>query len=122
MAIPKGLMRKTLTNPAFTAYNIHRAVLCAFFAMKERLEGKMLEDVTSAPGRSVGRIQALRAIEAGQAAKVYLAPDADEHFRRGLLQVCAENGLTVDESATMAQLGRACGIDVGAAVVVIHKN
>ena len=49
--------------------------------------------------------------------KVFLACDADRLLTDPIRSACG--GLPVEEGYTMAQLGRACGIAVGAAVVAV---
>ncbi|MFO7277222.1 MAG: ribosomal L7Ae/L30e/S12e/Gadd45 family protein [Pseudomonadota bacterium] len=55
----------------------------------------------------------------GQAAEVFIARDAEEHVVRGVVQACRERDLTITYVDTMAELGRACGIKVGAASAAI---
>lgn len=66
--------------------------------------------------RVVGAKQTLKAVQAGQVELVYLARDADEHVTGPIRQACENQGIKIIEVDTMAQLGKACGIDVGAAV------
>jgi len=65
-----------------------------------------------------GLKQSLRAIRDGRAAEVYLALDAQTGLRTSVMQQCSQSGITPVEVPTMAQLGKACGINVGAAVAV----
>ena len=65
----------------------------------------------------IGVKQSARAIRAGRAKRVFLACDADRLLTDSIRGVCA--GLPIEEGYTMAQLGRACGIAVGAAVVAV---
>ena len=58
----------------------------------------------------IGVKQSARAIRDGRAQRVFLACDA-------IRSACGS--LPVEEGYTMAQLGRACGIAVGAAVVTV---
>ena len=50
---------------------------------------------------------------------MYLACDADPAIVDPVAESCAVAGIPVEQSHTMAQLGQACRITVGAAVVVI---
>ena len=63
----------------------------------------------------IGVKQSARAIRDGRAQRVFLACDADEL----VLEPIRSGSLPVEEGYTMAQLGRACGIAVGAAVVTV---
>ena len=63
----------------------------------------------------VGLKQTRRAVENGEAQCVYLGTDADPAVIGPLKDRCRQAGITVVEEATMAQLGRRCGISVGTA-------
>lgn len=66
--------------------------------------------------RVVGAKQVKRAIEAGNVQKVFLADDADPRVTRPIADLCAEKGVEVEAVPSMRELGKACGISVGAAV------
>ena len=65
----------------------------------------------------IGVKQAARAIRDGRARRVFLACDAEERVIDPIRRSCV--GIPVEEGHTMAQLGRACGIAVGASVVAV---
>ena len=67
----------------------------------------------------VGVKQSRKAIRDGQAKLVYIARDADPAITDPVADICAENGIPVKDEHTMSQLGHACHISVGAAVVVV---
>jgi len=67
----------------------------------------------------VGLNQTVRAIEEGQAKRVYLAEDVEPKILQRLEQLCKEHGVSVTKVADMKQLGKACGIDVKAAMACI---
>ena len=67
----------------------------------------------------VGVKQSRKAIREGRAKRVYLAVDADPAITEPLAAGCAEAGIPVEMGHTMAQLGQACRITVGASVVAI---
>ena len=69
----------------------------------------MLAKLLSAP-KVVGVKQTRKAVREGRAALVFLAKDADPALTAPLAEACA---------ATMAQLGKACGISVGASVAAV---
>lgn len=71
--------------------------------------------------RVVGIKQSKKALLDGGAEAVYLAEDAEERVRLPLIELAAEKGVEVIPVSTMLELGAACGIDVGAAVVVQLK-
>ena len=65
----------------------------------------------------IGVKQSARAIRDGRAQRVFLACDADELDLEPIRSACGS--LPVEEGYTMAQLGRACGIDVGTAAAAL---
>ena len=70
--------------------------------------------------RVVGVKQSARAIRDGRAEEIFLACDADTAVTDRIRQCCG--ALPVNETYTMAQLGRLCGIAVGASVVTLLKK
>jgi len=69
-------------------------------------------------GRSkvvVGSKQLRKALQNGRARCVFLAENADPHITEPIEQMCRENTVPVNWVSSMAELGRACGIEVGAA-------
>ncbi len=76
----------------------------------------MLQELASSP-KVVGVKQSLQALRSGRAKKVYLACDADPAVLERVEALC-EN-IEVERGATMAQLGAAGGISVGAAVLTV---
>ncbi len=71
--------------------------------------------------KAIGAKQTARAVEKGLAIKVYLADDADKRVVAPLAQLCSQKEVEVDELSTMAELGKACGIEVAAAAVALLK-
>ena len=69
--------------------------------------------------RVIGVKQSRKAIREGRARQVYLACDADPAIIGPVAQSCAEADIPVLEGYTMAQLGQACHIAVGASVVAV---
>ena len=67
----------------------------------------------------VGVKQSRRAIREGSAKRVYLAIDADPAITDPVAAGCEEAGIPVETGHTMAQLGQACHITVGASVVAV---
>ncbi|SMD16406.1 ribosomal L7Ae/L30e/S12e/Gadd45 family protein [Sporomusa malonica] len=84
------------------------------------MSGQELEGLKTAK-KAIGAKQTARAVEKGLAIKVYLANDADRRVVAPLAQLCAQMGIQLDEAATMIELGKACGIEVGAAAVAVLK-
>lgn len=67
----------------------------------------------------VGLKQSLRAVEAGKAKKLFLAADADAKVSVPVKKACGKRNVEIEEVPAMAELGKACGINIGAAVAVI---
>ena len=63
--------------------------------------------------------QTMRALREHRADKLYIACDADPAVLEKIETLGREQGLAIDRSATMAQLGHSVGIAVGAAVITI---
>ena len=67
----------------------------------------------------IGVQQCTVAVAAGKAAKAYIARDTDAPVREPFENLCRENLVPITYFDTKQQLGRACGIDVGAACAVV---
>ena len=63
--------------------------------------------------------QSRKAVREGRAKRVYLACDADPAITEPVAVSCEAAGIPVETEHTMAQLGRACRITVGASVVAV---
>ena len=63
----------------------------------------------------VGTKQLRKAIRNSRAQHVFLAENADPAITEPIVMMCEENSVPYTWVATMADLGRACGIEVGAA-------
>lgn len=83
--------------------------------------GLTLDDLKAARRRTVGTKQTLRAVEKGNVLCVFLARDAEERVVSDLVRMCQEKGTPVEWVDFMALLGKACGIQVGAASAAILK-
>lgn len=81
----------------------------------------MIEEALKSAKKVVGAKQTAKAVEKDRVAMVYLASDADERVLRPIREVCSQKGVKVETVPTMAELGRACGIDVGAAAIALLK-
>ena len=66
--------------------------------------------------RVVGVKQVRRALSAGRAKRLYLARDADPQLTRPLAEQAEAQGVEAVWLGSMRELGRDCGIAVGAAV------
>ena len=63
----------------------------------------------------VGIKQTQKALKDGAAVRVFVADDAEMRVIRPIIDLCSENGVELVNVPTMAELGSACGIEVGAA-------
>lgn len=63
----------------------------------------------------VGARQIQKALRSGRAKQVFLARNADPALTLPLEELCLQNHVPVAWVPSMSELGRACGIDVGAA-------
>lgn len=69
----------------------------------------------------IGAKQTVKAVEKGLASTVFLAIDADHRLLLPVKEACARGNITIDNTLTMLELGKACGIEVGAAAVACLK-
>ena len=63
----------------------------------------------------VGAKQLRKALENGRARCVFLAENADPALTEPIMALCNKNQVSYTWVRTMQDLGRACGIEVGAA-------
>lgn len=70
----------------------------------------------------VGIKQVIKAVENGKAKLVVIADDADTRVLQPLLQLSEQKSLTVEHVDSMQELGRLCGIQVGAAAVAFLQD
>lgn len=78
-----------------------------------------LEALKAAKHRTVGAKQTLKALQRGAVSTLYVAADADPKVTRGLVEEAKQRNVNIIEVETMAALGKACLIEVGAAVAAI---
>ena len=67
----------------------------------------------------VGSKQLKKAVKAGRARYVFLAENADPAVTEPLAILCTANHIQITWVPSMAELGRVCGIEVGAAAVTV---
>jgi large subunit ribosomal protein L7A len=78
------------------------------------------EKVTQANDVVIGKKQTMKALKAGQIRELIIAEDADRHILDELLLLAEETRVPIVKVDSMKKLGKACGIDVGAATVAIR--
>ncbi|MDP4092389.1 MAG: ribosomal L7Ae/L30e/S12e/Gadd45 family protein [Bacillota bacterium] len=71
--------------------------------------------------KTIGVKQTLRAAEDGLAASVFIAADADPKVVSKLKEICETSKIEIIYAENMKVLGKACGIDVGAAAAAVLK-
>lgn len=81
----------------------------------------MLE-VLKGSNKAIGIKQTLKAVENKTAKVVFIARDADEKVTGPLKELCISRSIEIIYADTMKQLGKACGIEVGASAVCILNN
>ena len=82
-------------------------------------------DITSIPCSEllvVGVKETQKALCEERVAKLYLAQDADDFVLRDLLETLNEQKVECVQVESMEKLGKACGIEVGAAAAAILKR
>src|SRR3972149_6291598 len=73
-----------------------------------------LEQIRAAEARAVGASQTVKAVRKGWALLVLVARDADRKVTEPVVRAAQEAGVPLAEVDSMRELGRACGIAVGA--------
>ena len=67
----------------------------------------------------VGAKQLKKAVKAGRVRYVFLAENADPAVTEPLEELCAANHIQITWVHSMTELGRSCGIEVGAAAAAV---
>lgn len=80
--------------------------------MVERLSGKKV----------IGIKQTSKSLKNGLGKVLYIAKDSDEHLISPVIKLAENESVEVKYVDTMKELGKLCGIDVGAAVALILKD
>ncbi|WP_139492803.1 50S ribosomal protein L7ae-like protein [Brevibacillus dissolubilis] len=80
------------------------------------------EKVEWAKELTIGINQTAKAIEQNIVSEVYIAKDADKRLTQKIALLCTEKGVPVIYVDSMRRLGKACGIEVGAATAAIKKS
>mgnify|MGYP005835222511 CR=1 FL=1 len=80
----------------------------------------MLDDLRTG-NKVVGLKQSTKALENGTVKTLFLAKDAEEKVINNLKQLSLKNSVHIVYVESMKQLGKACGIEVGAAVACVLK-
>lgn len=79
------------------------------------------EKVMQAKNVTIGTKQTLRALKADQVLEVFIAEDAEARVVNPVISLANEKQVPINKVDSMKKLGKACGIDVGAATAAILK-
>lgn len=79
----------------------------------------MLSELKAA-SKTVGFKQSIKKLSCGEGKKAFVAKDASPSITGEIIALCDSSGVPCEWVDTMDELGRACGIEVGAAVVVVY--
>jgi large subunit ribosomal protein L7A len=77
------------------------------------------EKVSNAKNVIIGNKQTLKALKKGIVTEVVIAEDADDRLVRNVIEAASQFNIPVLKVESMKQLGKACGIQVGASAVGI---
>jgi len=80
-----------------------------------------LETVIDRDNLIVGARQSMKALVNGKVSEVYMADDSDEFIKKDFIKECSARSIDIIRYGTMAELGRDCGIEIGAAVACRTK-
>ena len=80
-----------------------------------------MEMLRSAAKRVVGTKQVTRALKAGNAARAYVASDADTFIYQQVVRAAEEAHVPCVRVETMKELGIVCGVEVPAAAAAVLK-
>jgi large subunit ribosomal protein L7A len=70
----------------------------------------------------IGMKQTIKAVELGKAVEVFVAQDADPRMVARIVPLCSQTGVKLTYVDTMLELGKACGIEVGAAMAAVVEE
>ncbi|QOV09970.1 ribosomal L7Ae/L30e/S12e/Gadd45 family protein [Viridibacillus arvi] len=79
------------------------------------------EKVKKAKKTIIGTKQAVKAMCTGHVTKIFVALNADDRITTHAVHLAQKNGIPIVFVDSKKELGRACGIQVGAAVVAITE-
>ena len=80
-----------------------------------------MEMLKSAAKKAVGTKAVLRALNAHEAAHVFVASDVDTFLYQKVTRACAEAGVPVSKVDSMKELGRVCGLSIGCAAAAVCR-
>jgi large subunit ribosomal protein L7A len=81
-----------------------------------------LDRIRLAKKRTIGTNQTTKALQQSTAKQVFIARDAESRVTTPVLSLARDKGVPVEWVDSMKQLGKACGIEVGAAMAAIIEE
>ncbi len=82
----------------------------------------MVERLKQCRRRVVGTKETLKAVEKNEARVVFVARDADEKVTRPVADLCRDRGVEIQSVERLRELGKWCGIKIGAATAAIIEQ
>jgi len=79
------------------------------------------EKVKKASNKIIGTKQTVKALKSGEVVEVFIALDVDSKIKNRVIEAAKEMNVPITTVDSMQKLGKACGIDVGAAAVAITR-
>ncbi len=70
----------------------------------------------------VGIKQTTKALEKGLAKAVFVAADAEKRVLKPVIDLCTQKSVPLETVESMQELGRLCGIQVGAAAIALLSD
>lgn len=81
-----------------------------------------LERIRQAKKRTIGSNQTIKMLQQSVAKSVFVARDAEKHVTQPIVELAERNGVPLVWVESMKELGKACGIDVGAAAATVLED
>ncbi|GGJ01165.1 50S ribosomal protein L7ae [Alicyclobacillus cellulosilyticus] len=81
-----------------------------------------LDRIRQARKRTIGTNQTLKALQQSLARHIYVAKDAEARVVNPVIALAQERSVPITWVDSMKQLGKACGIEVGAATAAIIED
>jgi large subunit ribosomal protein L7A len=97
-------------------------VLCTWLFILGEALAMSLDRIRLARKRTIGTNQTTKVLQQSLAQCLYVAKDAEARIVRPLISLAEERGVPVYWAETMKQLGKACGIEVGAATAAVIED
>ena len=79
----------------------------------------MLENLLKGQNKVIGIKQTTKALNHNKVRTLFISEDADKHLVEHIEKIAEEKSIEIIYVGSMKDLGKACGINVGAAVAAI---